>query len=381
MLSACFLAIQGQAAREVGTEYYDSVEIGLITCSPHEEVYSLYGHAALRVHDLHTGEDLAFNYGVFNYAQDYFILRFVFGKTDYELGIAPFREFCKYYQHWGSQVSELVLNLTAQEKRDLVRALAINYLPENRVYRYNLFFDNCSTHPRNIIERNVQGRIAYPVQKEKGPSFRSMLHDHTALHPWAAMGSDLLLGVRADLPTTQREQHFLPENLERDFAQAQIYNPDGTVRPLVKTRRIAVKPGIQIVEKEFPVSPTTCAVILLVVSMVIFALEWRRKRTMVWWDVALLLPTGLAGIIVVLMFFSEHPTTSTNLQVLLLNPVHLFYLPAIIRRKRNTRYWMILPILLLLFIAGGYWQQYAEGMYFLALCLLLRTCSHLKHDK
>ena len=381
MLSACFLAIQGQAAREVGTEYYDSVEIGVITCSPHEEVYSLYGHAALRVHDLHTGEDLAFNYGVFNYAQDYFILRFVFGKTDYELGIAPFKEFCKYYQHWGSQVSELVLNLTAQEKRDLVRALAINYLPENRVYRYNLFFDNCSTHPRNIIERNVQGRIAYPVQKDKGSSFRSMLHDHTALHPWAAMGSDLLLGVRADLPTTQREQHFLPENLERDFAQAQIYNPDGTVRPMVKTRRIAVKPGIQIVEKEFPVSPTTCAVILLVVSMVIFALEWQRKRTMVWWDVALLLPTGLAGIIVVLMFFSEHPTTSTNLQVLLLNPVHLFYLPAIVRRKRNTRYWMILPILVLLFFAGGYWQQYAEGMYFLALCLLLRTCSHLKHDK
>ena len=81
------------------------------------------------------------------------------------------------------------------------------------------------------------------------------------------------------------------------------------------------------------------------------------------------------------MFFSEHPTTSTNLQVLLLNPVHLFYLPAIIRRKRNTRYWMILPILVLLFFAGGYWQQYAEGMYFLALCLLLRTCSHLKHDK
>ena len=381
MLSACFLAIQGQAAREVGTEYYDSVEIGLITCSPHEEVYSLYGHAALRVHDLHTGEDLAFNYGVFNYAQDYFILRFVFGKTDYELGIAPFKEFCKYYQHWGSQVSELVLNLTAQEKRDLVRALAINYLPENRVYRYNLFFDNCSTHPRNIIERNVQGRIAYPVQKDKGSSFRSMLHDHTALHPWAAMGSDLLLGVRADLPTTQREQHFLPENLERDFAQAQIYNPDGTVRPMVKTRRIAVKPGIQIVEKEFPVSPTTCAVILLVVSMVIFALEWQRKRTMVWWDVALLLPTGLAGIIVVLMFFSEHPTTSTNLQVLLLNPVHLFYLPAIIQRRRNTRYWIILFTLVLLFFAGGYWQQYAEGMYFLALCLLLRTCSHLKHDK
>jgi hypothetical protein len=61
----------------------DSIEIGLITCSPHEELYSLYGHSAIRIHDLKTGEDLVFNYGVFNFKQPFFILRFVLGIPKY----------------------------------------------------------------------------------------------------------------------------------------------------------------------------------------------------------------------------------------------------------------------------------------------------------
>jgi hypothetical protein len=80
------------------------------------------------------------------------------------------------------------------------------------------------------------------------------------------------------------------------------------------------------------------------------------------------------------MFFSEHPATSTNLQVLLLNPLHLFFIPAILRR-RKTHYWHMLPLFVLLFLIGGLWQQYAEGMYFVALCLLLRYWSHIRNDK
>ena len=37
----------------------DSVEVSLLTCSPHEEIYSLYGHAAIRWHS--GDQDLVFN--------------------------------------------------------------------------------------------------------------------------------------------------------------------------------------------------------------------------------------------------------------------------------------------------------------------------------
>ena len=45
----------------------DSVQISLLTCSAHDEVYSLYGHTALRVENLQTGMDVAINYGMFSF--------------------------------------------------------------------------------------------------------------------------------------------------------------------------------------------------------------------------------------------------------------------------------------------------------------------------
>ena len=52
----------------------DSVEISLLTCQPHDEVYSLYGHTAIRYHEFTKGGiDAAFNYGVFNYDAPFFV--------------------------------------------------------------------------------------------------------------------------------------------------------------------------------------------------------------------------------------------------------------------------------------------------------------------
>ncbi|MBR1933417.1 MAG: DUF4105 domain-containing protein [Prevotella sp.] len=357
----------------------DSVEIGLITCSPHEEVYSLYGHTAIRYCELNTGRDLMFNYGVFNFKAPHFVLRFVFGQTDYELGVVPTGAFCKYYEDWGSQVSEQVLNLTREEKVQIAHALSVNLQPENRVYRYNFFYDNCSTRPRDIIEHNLMGKVIYDERTDYSPTYREMIHDLNGHHPWARMGNDLLLGVRADLKTTRSQQEFLPGNLQYDFDHAQIY-ANGEYRPLVKERRTLVGAGVQMVEKEFPLSPTDCVFMLTLISLGLLLVEWKRRRCFVWYDGVLMLLTGLAGCIIVVMFFSEHPTTSTNLQVLLLNPLHLFYLPAVLRR-RKTHYWVVLPVLVVLFLLGSIWQDYAEGMEILALCLLTRCLSHWRNDK
>jgi hypothetical protein len=110
-------------AQDFDLSEMDSVEIGLITCSPHEEIYSLYGHTALRYHDLKRGIDGVYNWGVFDYTKPHFALRFIFGLTDYELGVAPTLPFCQYYAEWGSQVTEHVLNLTRVEKWNIRNAL------------------------------------------------------------------------------------------------------------------------------------------------------------------------------------------------------------------------------------------------------------------
>lgn len=357
----------------------DSVEIGLITCTPHEEIYSLYGHTALRYHNLRTRQDLVFNYGVFNYKAPHFVARFVLGKTDYELGVIPFAPFCKYYKDWGSEVIEQVLDLTNEEKERITKALALNLRPENSVYRYNFFYDNCSTRPRDIIEHNMMGDIIYSPREDYSPSYRAMIHELTGHHEWASFGNDLLLGFKADTHTDYRQQEFLPLNLMYSFDHAQVYE-NGKYRPLVKERRILVKAGVQIREKDFPLSPTVCFLLLAILSLLIASIEYKRKCCIVWFDVVLMTLTGLAGILLFIMLFSEHPTTSTNLQILILNPLSLLFIPAVIRHKK-TIYWKMLLCFLILFFLGGFLQDYAEGMEFLALCLLTRYLSHLKNDK
>ena len=358
-------------------EFFDSVEVSLLTCQPHDEVYSLYGHTALRWHDLRPGGlDLAFNYGVFDFKKPHFVARFVFGLTDYELGAYPYKYFVEEYRRFGSMVTEQVLNFTDEEKSAIHEALAINLRPENKIYRYNFFYSNCTTKARDIIEQCIKGNLKYTEREDYTPTYREMVHSMTERNPWSRFGNDLLLGIKADQKTDLRQQEFLPYNLLYDFDHARIY-ADGIYRPLVKERRIAVPAGVQIVQEGFPLSPLICAIILLVISLLLFLLEWRQKKVYVLWDIVLMLLTSTLGIVLTLMLFSQHPTVSLNLQIILLNPLPLFFLWPVIR-GRQTRYWKITAILAVLFLIGSIFQSYAEGIHVLALCLLMQCYANIK---
>lgn len=352
---------------------FDSVEVSLLTCSPHEEIYSLYGHTALRWHDLRKGEDIAFNWGVFDFKKPYFVGRFVFGLTDYELGAYPYHFFRQEYERYGSSITEQVLNLTPEEKMTLKRALIENLKPENKVYRYNYFYDNCSMRPRDLIERCITGKVTYASREDYQPSYREMVHGCVRNHPWAAFGNDILLGLKADWKTDQRQQEFLPTNLMYDFDRATIY-AGGEYRPLVKERRIALPAGVQVIEEDFPLTPMQCAWILLVVSVGVALIEWKQKKRFKYWDALLMLMQGLAGCVLFVMIFSQHPTTSLNLQLLLLNPLSLLYIPSVLKGK-TKRWRLVLLCMVILFAIGRIFQVYAEGMMIVALSLLIRCKS------
>jgi hypothetical protein len=89
-----------------------------------------------------------------------------------------------------------------------------------------------------------------------------------------------------------------------------------------------------------------------------------------------MLATGIIGIVLTLMLFSQHPTVSLNLQIILLNPLPFFFLWPVIKGKK-TIYWSITVVLASLFLIGGAFQSYAEGIWTLALCLLLQGYLHI----
>lgn len=71
----------------------DSIRLSLLTCAPGEEIYSLFGHTAIRYEDPANGIDAVFNYGLFSFNTPNFILRFSLGETDYQLGATDYARF------------------------------------------------------------------------------------------------------------------------------------------------------------------------------------------------------------------------------------------------------------------------------------------------
>ena len=317
---------------------------------------------------------------MFSFKKPFFVARFVLGLTDYEMGIQDFNDFCYEYQYFGSQVTQQEINLTPEEKGQLLKALQDNYA-NARVYRYNYFYNNCTTKARDIILKSVNGKIVYKNGIDKSVSFRDLIHGCNANYSWASFGNDLLLGFKADMQTTREEQQFLPDNLMRDFDQAKIVSADGSSRPLVKNTEIIVRGNDYAIAGKTKVTPQFVFITLLILIAVIVVAEFKTKKRFLWLDITLLLASGLAGLILFVMLFSEHPTTSTNLQIFILCPLNLYWAIYIIKNKRNERKlrkaWTFLSIMLCIGLSGRLIQVYAEGMPLLALSLLLKNCCNL----
>ena len=353
----------------------DSVDISLLTCGPGNEVYTLYGHTAIRVNNRARQADVVANYGIFSLEKSFFVPLFVFGITDYTMGLSTFESFCAAYAHEGRWVKEQRLNLGAADKLAIVSALETNYLPENRVYRYNYFYDNCTTRARNIIADNISGRIDYRHAADSVVTYRSAIHAYNGNHPWARLGNDLLLGVKADVPITYEEQQFLPENLMKDFDNAVIVGNDGSERQLVESTEWLVMPSEQTHAGGFPLKPFDAVMILSLVIFIATIIESRRKKSYWLLDAVLLTADGIAGLILLAMVFSQHPTVQLNFQILLFCPVNLFLICPIVKNLKNGQCHKWLKVwcaLLVVYLIGGQLQKYPEGEIMLAMVLMVR---------
>ena len=352
----------------------DRIQISLLTCSPGKEVWAQYGHTAIRYYDKESGEDLAINYGIFSLDQTYFIPRFVLGMTDYRMGVQPMDMFLAQYSYEGRGVVEQVLNLSAEDKEVIYKALQENMKPENVVYRYNYFFDNCTTRARDMLVNHLHGKVVYPPAEENA-TFRSMIHKWNNKYEWAQFGEDLLLGVNADRKTTKSEQQFLPENLRSDFDKAK-YNG----KPLVKETNVLLDAETEVVEPVFPLSPLSVALIFAVISLVMMLFSYRRQQVYWAWDLALMLTSGLMGIIFFVMIFSQHPCVSLNFILFFFNPLPLFFLYSTIKKKKVI-WWKIWGVLIILGLFGSLFQEIPLPILIVASFLLLHCIVHLRINK
>ena len=298
-------------------------QVSLLTSSPdNSQVFTLYGHTALRVKDMTKGIDLIFNYGIFDFNQSNFIYRFSKGQTDYKLGVANFQDYIIEYQMRGSEVVEQVLNLTPEETLQVWNYLVKNYEPQNRVYRYNFFFDNCSTRPRDIIEQHLTGKLNYGT-KEDSVTFRDLINHCTRNFSWLTFGCDLALGAPTDDVATAHQKMFLPQYLLHGFEHAAIEQADGSKRKLVKeTNQIAEGDKGDSIQELF--TPLVVGWLSFALGLIILLFEYKKRKHYWWIDAVLFFIAGIAGFIIFfLVNFSEHPCMHPNWSLVWLNPIQL----------------------------------------------------------
>ena len=313
LLIFCLLATCTFAARPLS----DSAQIHLLTCTQGEQVWSKYGHTAIRVIDYPNQIDIVFNYGVFSLMEEDFYIKFVKGETYYQLGIEPYSYFMAFYSSIGRKTYWQELNLTHQQKQRIYDALITNYRPENRYYLYNFVFDNCATRPYYLIKQALQDTIISDYQGYANHDFRSTISHYTGKHSWVDFGINLVFGNEANRPMTNEERLFLPEELMRYFAQAHL--SDGT--PLVRRQHIGAFDTMH--------TPwyATCwfGFALFGIFMLLLTLrDRRRQRLTIAVDIILIIIyLLLTALVVFLTFFSCHPLVGFNWRLILIPLIHL----------------------------------------------------------
>lgn len=368
----------------------DSIKVSFITCYAGSDIYELCGHSAIRIQ--YAGDDVAVNYGMFDFNAPNFVYRFVKGETDYMVGVYPFDSFVNSYARNGRKIVEQELNLTQAQASRLIELIEINLRPENRVYRYNYVKDNCATRPVAIIEKAIGDTISLstPTIDTEGWSYRDEMRYFHKNYPWYQFGIDLALGSGIDYTISNREKGFAPEILEQLLAGATISNANGEQIPLVKSTSIIFEGtpgGAQLPPTPWILTPIAIFSILLIVIAWIFWRDIKRGKTTRWIDTILFGTFGLLGLLMTfLIFVSVHEATSPNWLYLWLNPLCL--IPAIglwlKKCKRMVLYYyfanfVALFLLAIALVITG--QSINIAFVPLILCSLVRSASYIYINK
>jgi hypothetical protein len=210
----------------------------LMTMGPGRQVWERFGHNAIWIHDPVHGTDQAYNYGLFDFHQRNFVLRFIRGQMWYWMQGFQARSYLGLYVRDNRSVWLQELNLPPRSRLELQRFLEWNERPENRFYHYDYYRDNCSTRVRDALDRVLGGAIkSQTSQLSTGTTYRFHTQRLTANDPLIYTGLLAALGHYVDRPISAWEEMFLPVEMREHLRGVAIIGPDGRPVPLVKSEQ------------------------------------------------------------------------------------------------------------------------------------------------
>ncbi len=305
----------------------------LITCGPGTETYSIYGHSALRVLISSRNTDIVYNWGVFDFSATHFAWKFAKGRLDYMLIGGSLKTFLEDYFYEERYVVSQKLNLEAAETRRLLELVNENLKPENSKYRYDFFYDDCSTRIRDLLEKSVGSILLYPpVDTGMKPTFREILSKYQDPYPWLKFGVDLIMGSTADKKTSYRERMFLPIYLKNELSEA-VVNRSGKMIPLLQNPVTVLDFKAPSVHSDFLTSPSAVFTLIMIIVIILSSIIRSNKARWIMDLIIYFVFSALSVLMIFFNFFTDHLQMKWNLNIIWLNPFIFICLIMLIFRK------------------------------------------------
>ncbi len=305
-------------------------KISVLTSGPGDVLYSAFGHSAFRVQDPTLGIDVAYNYGVFDTSGENFYWKFAQGRMDYKLVRQRFDSYLKGYEFENRWVKEQQLNLSLEERNELFKFLENNNLPENKVYSYDYFTNNCATKIWDVLKEVLGQKLAFKEDYiDQHYSFRELIHHNIKTNSWGAFGIDVALGSVIDRKATAKEHMFLPIYIFYQLNAAQL---NGV--PLA-TKTIALfDPSTEKNGPGFFATPLFLFLIIAILILVITYSDFKKRKRSRALDFFILLITGLSGVVLFFLWFlTDHIWTVQNYNLFWAFPINVFMAFVMLRRS------------------------------------------------
>lgn len=366
IIAFCFL--------KAGAQDSSHLRISLLTCTPGDELYSIFGHSAIRITDSIRGSDIVYNYGTFDFDDPHFYTKFARGKLLYFVSREDFEYFRDNYKKTNRGMTDQLLNLNSEEKIQFQLALNENLKEDNKFYAYDFFFDNCTTRLRDFILKYKHPAPVLPAVLPVTKTFRNAIHQYLdkGQQYWSKLAIDLLLGARTDRIMTPAEQEFLPDNLMRALDNA---DP----RVVEVTKELYTFKPVKVTDPVF-----TPLVIFLFTLLVYMALQFSYNKKMIEFlvrlDGLLFFTVGLLGFILLFMWFGTiHIMTKNNYNLLWALPTHAFIAFFVRSNKKWVRnYFLYTGVLMVLILACWFFLPQQMNLALLPVVVLLMSRSFFR---
>ena len=355
-----------------------ALRITLLTCSPGEELYTSWGHSALRVENRSNHSDLIYNYGTFDFDDPSFYSKFIQGKLLYFVSVDSFENFVYEYRYYQRGITEQVLNLSCEEKQRLSAALQVNAMEANKYYKYDFLSDNCTTRLRDMVFKNLNGAITTGnILPHLNITFRNLIHQYldSGSEYWSKLGIDILLGEPLDKEITNNEAMFLPDYLMMGFDSTSI-----SEKRLVAQKTNVLTPTLAKSERPF-LRPFSVFLILFL-AIAALSISGRAGQFLSIFDIGLFLITGLLGIFLVFMWFgTDHPECRNNFNIAWAFPLNSIAAFFIYRKQSGWQYYFLsLSFLLIAVLIGWKWlpQEMDNALIPVVGLLIFRSFTRYK---